>query len=77
LVATEVFAEAGQLTARVERAGRVRPPVAANAAWDSRSRSGREVTSASGTLSGLVTGSASTATAANAPFPQTPHEDEV
>ena len=51
--------------------------MAANAACDSRSRSGSAETVASGTVSGLVTRSASTATASSAPFPQTPHDDDV
>src|SRR5262249_18224474 len=53
------------------------PPVSANAACASRSRSGREATSESGSCSFESTGGAPTATASSAPFPQTPQEDEV
>src|SRR5207244_1201389 len=53
------------------------PPVAANAAWASPSRSGSETTSSSGTCHCDSTCGESTATASSAPFPQTPQDDDV
>ena len=76
-MATDVFAEAGQLAARVEQAGRVETAGGGECGLRLAQPVGRDATSASGTLSGLVTASASTATAPSAPFPQTPHEDDV
>ena len=54
-----------------------RPPVTANAACASRSRSGSDPTSDIGSRSCDSTRGASTSTASSAPLPQTPHDDEV
>src|SRR5262249_18784347 len=53
------------------------PPVTSNAACPSRSRSGNEATRFGDSRSSDRTRGASTATASSAPFPHTPHEEEV
>ena len=51
--------------------------MSANAACASVSAVGRAASTANGTARSLSTRGASTATASRAPFPQTPHDDEV
>ena len=74
----DVLAHAHQLARGVEEPRRVEPPGRGKRALRlAEADPGSDATTSCATSSGLSTRGALTCTASIAPFPQTPHEDEV